>query len=49
MSDANIEDKFRRLTTGLLDESRQQTALDRLWHLDEETNLGRVMASIAIA
>ena len=49
MSDTDIEDKFRRLTTGLLDESRQQTALDRLWHLDEETDLGRVMASIAIA
>ena len=48
MSDTNIEEKFRRLTTGLLDESRQQTALDHLWHLDEETDLGQVMASIAI-
>ena len=49
MSDTDIEDKFRRLTTGLLDGSRQQTALDRLWRLDEETNLGRLMASLAIA
>ena len=48
MSDTDIEEKFRRLTVGLLDESRQQTALDRLWHLDEETDLGRVMASMAI-
>ncbi len=48
MSDTDIEEKFRRLTTGLLDESRQQTALARLWHLDEETDLGRVMASMAI-
>ncbi|MDE2836834.1 MAG: MmgE/PrpD family protein [Chloroflexota bacterium] len=49
MSDADVEDKFRRLTSGLLDEVRQQTALDRLWRLDEETDLGRVMASVAIA
>ena len=49
MSDTYIEDKFRRNTTSLLDESRQQTALDRLWHLDEETDLGRVMATLAIA
>ena len=49
MSDIDIEDKFRRLTAGLLDESRQQTALDRLWHLDDETDLGGVMASVAIA
>ena len=49
MSDTAIEDKFRGLTTGLLEESRQQTALDRLWRLDEETDLGRVMASLVIA
>ena len=49
MSDSDVEDKFRRLTTGLLDESRQRAALDRIWHLDEETDLGRVMASLAIA
>ena len=48
MSDADIEDKFRRLTTGLLDESRQRSALDRLWRLDEETDLGAVMASLAV-
>ncbi len=48
MSDTDIEDKFRRLTTGLLDESRQQAALDRLWHLEEQTDLGQVMASMAI-
>lgn len=49
MSDTDIEDKFRRLTTGLLDGSRQRAALDRLWGLDEETDLGRVMALMAIA
>ena len=49
MSDTAIEDKFRGLTTGLLEEPRQQTALDRLWRLDEETDLARVMASLAIA
>ena len=49
MSDTDIEDKFRGLTTGLLEEPRQQTALDRLWRLDEETDLGRVMASLVIA
>ena len=49
MSDTAIEDKFRGLTTGLLEEPRQQTALDRLWRLDEETDLGRVMASLVIA
>ncbi len=48
MSDTDIEDKFRRLTTGLLDESRQQAALDRLWHLNEQTDLGQVMASMAV-
>ena len=48
MADTDIEDKFRRLTTGLLDESRQQAALDRLWHLEEQTDLGQVMASMAI-
>ncbi|MCY4447542.1 MAG: MmgE/PrpD family protein [Chloroflexi bacterium] len=48
MTDTDIEDKFRRLTTGLLDESRQQAALDRLWHLEEQTDLGQVMASMAI-
>ena len=49
MSDADIEAKFRRLTTGLLDEPRRQAALDRLWRLEDETDLGRVMASLAIA
>ena len=49
MSDADIEDKFRRLATGLLDGSHQQTALNRLWRLDEETDLGRAKASLAIA
>ncbi len=49
MTDTDVEDKFRRLTTGLLDESRQQAALDRLWHLDEQTDLGQVMAAMAIA
>ena len=49
MSDTAIEDKFRGLTTGLLEEPRQQTALDHLWRLDEETDLGRVMASLVIA
>ncbi|MYA50414.1 MAG: MmgE/PrpD family protein [Chloroflexi bacterium] len=48
MTDADIEDKFRRLTTGLLDESGQQAALDRLWHLNEQTDLGQVMASMAV-
>ncbi len=48
MTDTDIEDKFRRLTTGLLDESRQQAALDRLWHLEAQTDLGQVMASMAI-
>ena len=49
MSDAEVEAKFRRLTAGLLDEPRRQAALDRLWRLDEATDLGRVMASLAIA
>ena len=49
MSDADVEDKFRRLTAGLLDESRQRAALDGLWRLDEETDLRRLMASMAIA
>ena len=49
MSDTYIEDKFRRNTTGLLDESRQQAALDLLWRLDEETDLGQVLATLAIA
>ena len=48
MTDTDIEDKFRRLTTGLLDESRQQVALDRLWRLEEQADLGQVMASMAI-
>ena len=49
MSDSEVEEKFRGLTTGLLDEPRQQAALDRLWRLDEETDLGRVMAALASA
>ncbi len=48
MTDTDVEDKFRRLTTGLLNESRQQAALDRLWQLDEQTALGQVMASMAV-
>ena len=48
MSDAEVEAKFRGLTSGVLDEPAQQAALDRLWRLDEETDLGRVMASLAI-
>ncbi|MCY4624216.1 MAG: MmgE/PrpD family protein [Chloroflexi bacterium] len=49
MSDADVEDKFRRLTTGRLDEPRQRAALDGLWRLDEETGLARLMASLAVA
>ncbi|MDE2803205.1 MAG: MmgE/PrpD family protein, partial [Chloroflexota bacterium] len=48
MSDADVEVKFRRLTTGLLDEPRQRAALDRLWRLDEETDLAGLMATLAI-
>ena len=49
MTDAQVEDKFRRLTAGLLDESRQRAALDRLWRLEAETDLGSLMSSLAIA
>ena len=47
MSDTYIEDNFRRKhEQAWLDESRQQAALDILWHLDEETDLGRVLATL---
>ena len=48
MTDTDIEDKFRRLTTDLLDEPRLQAALDRLWRLEEQSDLGQVMASMAL-
>lgn len=48
MTDADVEDKFRRLTANLLDEPRRRAALDRLWRLDEETDLTGLMATLTI-
>ena len=48
MSDAEVEDKFRQLTAGLLDASQTEAILAKLWSLDELKDIGEVLQLFAI-
>lgn len=44
MSDDEIEDKFRGLAANLLSTQQLEHLLDRLWHLEEVTDIGNIIA-----
>lgn len=48
MSDAEVEQKFRSLTAGLLSPVQQDDALARLWHLEEEEDLRGLLATVVV-
>ncbi len=43
MTDAEVEDKFRGLCEGLLSPEQTEDLLARLWHLEDETNIGDLL------
>lgn len=44
MTSADYERKFRSLAADVLSDNRTAALLDRLWHLDDVTNIGEVLA-----
>ena len=48
MSDQELEQKFKRLTAGLLDQDRQEAVLERLWHLEDVDSLAGVMDLLVV-
>ncbi|MEX2430371.1 MAG: MmgE/PrpD family protein [Dehalococcoidia bacterium] len=48
MSDQDLENKFQRLTSGLLSKHQQHAALQALWRLDEVDNLTEVMELLVV-
>jgi 2-methylcitrate dehydratase len=48
MSRTDIEEKFVRLTRALLGESRARNALARLWKIEQERDLGEVLALLRV-
>jgi 2-methylcitrate dehydratase len=47
MSDAEVEEKFRRLASSVLPEERVSRALETLWHLESVTDIGELMRLFA--
>jgi len=47
MSDAEVEEKFRRLAAQVLPEDRIARALETLWHLEDVTDIGELMRLFA--
>ncbi|MGZ5120032.1 MAG: MmgE/PrpD family protein, partial [Burkholderiales bacterium] len=48
-TDAEIEDKFRALTEGILGAKRVDAALDALWNLDSADDVSRIQPLLAFA
>src|SRR5207302_11022838 len=48
MTDAEVETKFRALAGPILPEERIIEALDRLWNLDSETDIGSLLKLFAV-
>ncbi len=48
MSDAEVEDKCRALSTDLLAPQQIDALLDRLWHLEEVVDIGNLIRTIQI-
>jgi 2-methylcitrate dehydratase len=48
MSDEDIEDKFRRLTHGLLTTRQQDQSLQLIWHLDDARGLKELMELLVV-
>jgi hypothetical protein len=40
MTDAQVTDKFQRMTEGLLDDATRRRVLDMCWHLEELKHVG---------
>ena len=49
MTDREVEDKFRELSTDLLGQARTDALLDRLWNLELVDDIGEVMGMITVA
>ena len=48
MSDAEVEEKYRALSTDLLAPQQIDALLDRLWHLEEVVDIGNLIRTIQI-
>ncbi len=48
MSDSEVENKFRSLVHDLLTPAQTEGLLDRLWHLEEVTDIGEVIRMVRI-
>jgi 2-methylcitrate dehydratase len=48
MSDAEIEEKFLKLTHGLFTSKESRAVLDLLWHFEEVEDVGKIVEAIVI-
>lgn len=48
LSDADVEAKFRRLTTGALDDGRARRVLDLAWSLDQQSSVKSLMENLEL-
>ena len=49
LSDAEVEEKFRTLTAGLLEERQSDAALKTLWNLEKLDDAGKILDDLAVA
>jgi len=49
MGRADVENKFRKNVDGVLSEAKTRAALDALWALERETDVGQLMAKLVVA
>jgi len=48
MSDAEVEEKFRRLTADYLDAPQVEAILQKLWSLDSLSDVGEVVSLLSV-
>ena len=48
MSDAEVEEKFRRLTANYLEAAQVEAILKKLWNLDSSPDVGEVVSLLSI-
>jgi hypothetical protein len=49
MSDAEVEEKFQRLTRKYLDKNRARRILDAVWNLEKAKDVARVISLMALS
>ena len=48
MSDKDVEEKFRRLTSRILDKNRARRILDAVWNLEKAKDVSKVVSMMTL-